>query len=502
MDVGTNNPKSRKLPLKKLPRVPGRVTAEQRYWKTFKFPVVTKYNASINSIDFSETEPHEFAITSGVTVFLYDPFTNQVKRSLTQFKQNVRCATFRPDGRLLVSGGDDRRVRVFNVANKGLLKQLKGHTGPVQDACFVSNDPSKLLSVSEDQTVRYWDLTADQAIHTFEGHTDYVRCIRVNAGSSDVVGTAGYDHFIKLWDVRMRECISTFDHGHPVESLIFYPSGTSLASAGANTIKLWDIMSGKVFQELTNHQKTITTLRLNGTASRLFSGSLDQHVKIYDLETFRVVHSIKYAAPILDLGISKNNSHLAVGMSDGTFSVRKRAIQESTEDEAIADDSVFPSAKPRTLASSETHFPEEFKVSGPPRVKLNIYEKHLRKFLYKEALDAVLKTKDPVVIASLLEELVHRKAVHIAVGNRTHHELAPTLKFLEKYILNPRFNSHLFIIFDQILDLYAEALGQSPAIDELLQKIHNKIRVEVNSQKQMFQLLGALEMMMSAKALH
>jgi len=499
--VSITNPKGRKLEIKKLPRIPGRVTAEQRFWKTFKFPVVTKYNASINSIDFSESEPHEFAITSGVTVHLYDPLTNQVKRSITQFKQNVRCANFRGDGRLLVSGGDDRRVRVFNVANKGLLKQFKGHTGPIQDANFSINDPSKLFSVSEDQTLKYWDLTAEPALHTFTGHQDYVRCVRVNPSSADVVASAGYDHCIKLWDVRMRECISTFDHGHPVESIVFYPSGTSLASAGANTIKLWDVMSGRVFQELANHQKTITALRLNGTASRLFSGSLDQHVKIYDLESFRVVHSIKYAAPILDLGISKNNSHLAVGMSDGTFSVRKRANQEVSEDDsADTTDTGFP-AKPKTVASSETHFPEEFKVSGPPRVKLNIYEKHMRKFLYKEALDSVLGSKDPVVIASLLEELVHRKAVHIALGNRTHQELVPTLKYLEKYILNPRFNSHLFIIFDQILDIYAEVLGQSPIVDELLLKIHNKIRVEVSSQKQMFQLLGALEMMMSAKAL-
>jgi WD40 repeat protein len=83
--------------------------------------------------------------------------------------KNVRCSSFRSDGRLLVAGGDDRRLRVFNVANKGLLKQLKGHSGPIQDACF-TQDPSKLLSVSEDQTVKLWDLTSDNAIHTFEGH--------------------------------------------------------------------------------------------------------------------------------------------------------------------------------------------------------------------------------------------------------------------------------------------------------------------------------------------
>lgn len=61
---------------------------------------------------------------------------------------------------------------------------------------------------------------------------------------------------------------------------------------------------------LMNHQKTVTSVCFDGTGTRLFSGSLDHQVKIYDLDLYQVSHSIKYTSPILDLGISVRNNQL------------------------------------------------------------------------------------------------------------------------------------------------------------------------------------------------
>ena len=47
------------------------------------------------------------------------------------------------------------------------------------------------------------------------------------------------------------------------------------------------------------------------------------------------------------------------------------------------------------------------------------YENHLKKFEYKMALNATLKSGNPEVVLSLVEELVERKGVHIALANRS-----------------------------------------------------------------------------------
>lgn len=55
---------------------------------------------------------------------------------------------------------------------------------------------------------------------------------------------------------------------------------------------------------MSNHQKTITALAVNSSANRLLTGSLDHMVKVYDVENYKVVHTMRYPAPILCLAIS------------------------------------------------------------------------------------------------------------------------------------------------------------------------------------------------------
>jgi U3 small nucleolar RNA-associated protein 15 len=118
---------------------------------------------------------------------------------------------------------------------------------------------------------------------------------------------------------------------------------------------------GRMLHQFSNHQKTITSLALDSSQSRLLSGSLDHSVKIYDLATYKVAHSLKYAAPVLSLAMSvgidiniivylsmlnghsllclsviqPTNEALAVGLLDGTLSVRRRTKKAQVAEVSI-----------------------------------------------------------------------------------------------------------------------------------------------------------------------
>lgn len=47
--------------------------------------------------------------------------------------------------------------------------------------------------------------------------------------------------------------------------------------------------------------------------------------QVYELERFQVTHIQKYPGPILSLGLSGDAGLLAVGLADGTLTVRKHA---------------------------------------------------------------------------------------------------------------------------------------------------------------------------------
>ena len=100
--------------------------------------------------------------------------------------------------------------------------------------------------------------------------------------------------------------------------------------------QVWDLFAGgRLIHTFSNHQKTITTLFFNDENTRLFSGSLDRNLKVYDLKTYNVVHSSVYPSPILCAGLSKNSSHLVVGMADGLLSIRHRSTKVAEEEEEV-----------------------------------------------------------------------------------------------------------------------------------------------------------------------
>lgn len=51
--------------------------------------------------------------------------------------------------------------------------------------------------------------------------------------------------------------------------------------------------------------------------------------------------------------------------------------------------------------------------------KLQTYEQHLKSFEYKQALTSALATKNPEVIVALIEELVERDGLFVALSSRS-----------------------------------------------------------------------------------
>jgi WD40 repeat protein/uncharacterized caspase-like protein len=66
-----------------------------------------------------------------------------------------RALAFSPDGRMMVSSGDDQLIRFWDPSGPNLLKASAGHTGQVTSVA-VSPDGLTVLSVAKDSTLRRW----------------------------------------------------------------------------------------------------------------------------------------------------------------------------------------------------------------------------------------------------------------------------------------------------------------------------------------------------------
>lgn len=100
----------------------------------------------------------------------------------------------------------------------------------------------------------------------------------------------------------------------PVYDVLPFPGGTvALSSSGsAGIIRVWDLVAGgRCVRAMSNHQKSVTCLAFDSSASRLLSGGLDHMVKVYDISTYKVVHTMRYPASVLCLAVSVRISFTA-----------------------------------------------------------------------------------------------------------------------------------------------------------------------------------------------
>ena len=231
------------------------------------------------------------------------------------------------------------------------------------------------------------------------------------------------------------------------------------------------------------------------------SGGLDNQLKVYDTTDYKVTQNMKFPAPVIAAQLSPDKRHLVVGMSNGLLAIRRRDMggkdEESRskgEHERLTTGSYRYFMRGRVAAiPAEAH-----RVgSSAKKVKLREWDVYLKKFQYQNALDAVVSNASPSLICSVMEELARRDGLKIALHGRTAGTLEPVLRFVARYISNPRYTAMLVVISNLLLDLYASVVGHSAAIDSLLSQLRSKIEVEVKMQKELLKLEGIMEMLMA-----
>lgn len=511
------------VPRKHAKPAPERHSSESRHWRSFKAPVFVKEYAPVTSIHFTHSKPHAYAVTAASRVHIYAPRTQKITKTIARFKDVARSGFIRDDGKLLVAGDDSGLIQIFDVNSRAILRSLDAHKQPVHVTKFSSLDHTQVLSCSDDTTVRLWDVPSQSAVVTFTAHTDYVRSGQVSATDPHLILTGSYDGTVRIFDSRTGECELVMgstpgrsDAGTvPVEQVLMYPSGTVALSAAGSILRVWDLVAGgRCLRAMSNHQKTVTSLAFNANTSRLLTGGLDHMVKVYDTSNYNVVHTMRYSAPIICLALSPDETHIAVGMSDGTLSVRRRqpkasegttvhrtseaSLRAATLESFLGgafSDIGLPRVRDRTRSKPAGDV-DEFKVESKRRRRLKVYDRYLKGFKYSAALDSALQKKvPPATTFALIQELLYRDGLRSALAGRDDVLLEPILRFLLKYITDPRFGNTVCDVASLIIDMYSPVFGQSSAIDSLFLRLRRKLEVELQLQNDLVKVKGALDML-------
>jgi neurobeachin-like protein/WD40 domain-containing protein len=234
----------------------------------------------------------------------------------------VRTVAYSPDGKFLLSGGDDQTLELWDASSGKELRMFTGHSGAVTSVAF-SPDGRLAVSGSSDSTVRLWEVASGHELQTTESLGWKVTSVAFSPDGR-FIASAGDDNQVKLWALPKVQRVRAFTgHGWRVTSVAFSPDGNfSLSGSEDDSLKLWDVANGQELRSFRNGLANVTCVAFSPDGRFGLSGGRDKAVKLWNLTSGREVQKFEgHRQPVRSVAFTHDGRFVISASEDGTIKV-------------------------------------------------------------------------------------------------------------------------------------------------------------------------------------
>jgi WD40 repeat protein len=179
------------------------------------------------------------------------------------------------DGRQLVSGGLDKRVLLWNVADGSVEREFAGHSKGVTSVCLIE-DRRLLVSAGIDQSLRVWDTRTGKLVRTLDNHTAAVNDLarRPSAGGLPMVVSCGNDRTLRFWQPSIGRLVRFARLDAIPLAAVWLPGQPLVAvSMTDGTILIIDAETTETVHKFQVDDERLYSLAISKDGTTLFAGN-------------------------------------------------------------------------------------------------------------------------------------------------------------------------------------------------------------------------------------
>lgn len=247
----------------------------------------TCHHERINAIAFPAGFSEVFATCSITDIRVWNASTRQELLRIQVPNIECYCMDFMRDGRSIVSGWSDGKVRAFLPQSGKLIYVINDvhKNGVTAMAC--ASDCGRIVTGGMEGDVRVWRIgrqtqTMDASLKEHRGR---VWAIRIRQDDSAAV-SASADGSCIIWDLNTKTRSLCLFESTMFKSLVYHPDESQLLTTGSDRkIGYWDTFDGQAIRVLEGSEEgELTSLSISQSGSHYVSGGEERLIKLWDYD--------------------------------------------------------------------------------------------------------------------------------------------------------------------------------------------------------------------------
>jgi WD40 repeat protein len=220
---------------------------------------------------------------------------------------------------------DNEAIKVFSVRTGELLAEFKdGHKNRIQ-AIDISKDSTLLVSGGRDSTLVIWDFQTQRILKTLDFHAGIITSVKISPCNRYLI--AGGTGRMLLYDIK--ENIIIAESAGYFTAVAFSPDAQIFACAGVGKrVYFYETQSGIMLAKLKAHKSWVRSISFSNDGTRLISCGDDSKVRIWDISDLEHIELLRRSRRgfgwLLHAGLHDDNETWAYGSFKGKAGIIHR----------------------------------------------------------------------------------------------------------------------------------------------------------------------------------
>jgi len=228
----------------------------------------------------------------------------------------VVSLAFTPDGKIVASGGTDRKIKIWDVRSGTQLRDLAPLEGPVYSLSF-SPDGNVLASGVHHHKIILWSTATWTPVCVLKHEFSVNGLSYTPDGKAIASGTSGGT--VRLWTADGKRLLWRAEGHGSVTSVRVSPDGDIVATAHADRlVRLWKRSTGHLLGALKGHTAAVTSVSFSPDGKLLATAGADRAIRIWSLRKRVTIRRLSMQTAVESVAFSPDGESLAGGGHDET----------------------------------------------------------------------------------------------------------------------------------------------------------------------------------------